>query len=94
MSIMKSKGKGTPQKEKGNTKIVKAEGSRTPSWLRNLFSFIYELSLFNVLAVAIALLVVVSKEKLFSKDGFILALLLVLFLLLYSVQKKFKKEGN
>ncbi len=63
-------------------------------WLRRLVLFTYELSLFSVLAVAIALFVVISKGKFFTTDGLILSLLLMLFLLLYYARKKIEEEDG
>ncbi len=93
---MKSKLKNTTRhKIEKNVTALSPEMKKPffPRWLRNLVLFIYELSLFGVLAVAIALLVVISKGKFFSADGLILSLLLVLFFLLYYARTKIEKHN-
>jgi hypothetical protein len=73
---------------------VRSKTNRLPSWLNYLVSLVYELSLFNILAITLALLFVVGRGKLFSKDGLILSLVILIFLILLFVRNKLNKEDN
>ena len=70
------------EKKKIKGKLENGEMLNFAPWLRKFILFIYELSLFRILAVAIGLLIIVGRGNLFSNDGLILSLLILLFLLL------------
>ena len=56
---------------------------RLPSWFRVVISFVYGLSLFRIWAIIAIFLIIILKGDILTKDGLWLALLILLFLILY-----------
>lgn len=70
----------------------KLEKRNFPSWLCNIILVIYELSLFRIWAVLFAFLLLVLRGQFFTKDGLWITLLILLFVILYLVQRWLEDE--
>lgn len=70
----------------------KSSNNQAPLWIRYTVSFIYELGLFRIGAVALILLFVIAKGDLFTKNGLILILIILLFFIIYFLRHRINKD--
>lgn len=70
----------------------KSSNNQVPSWIRYTISFIYELGLFRIGAIALVLLFVIINGDLFTKNGLLLILLILLFFIVYFLYHQINKD--